>query len=388
MERATFESMKNKNRTLVLSYIRNNDGISRAAIAQQSGLTPPTVGSLVKSLLDDNIILESSTGESKGGRKPRLLKLNNDDNKVIGIYIGSKYVETVVADIRGDIESALVHDIDSSIPMDDLEELVKKNIEEVMKPGNSYLGVGIAMHGFVDVETNTSLYAPLLLQIKNFSFNFIMDTFGLPIHVENDVRCKLWAEVSKVYPSHRNMLYVNLGHSVGGAVLIDNQLYTGSHNLAGEISHSIIEVNGKLCECGRSGCLQTYVSGLSLANKAKEKGIIADDQTAEDLLHLADQGDEAAKKEIENVGIYLGTALTNQINVIDPDLIILGGGVSNLYPYFKDSLNQMLENGNTSASSGRAKIEISRIKKSASSQGAALLILDKIFSQAQTNIQE
>ncbi|MFC3419985.1 ROK family transcriptional regulator [Salinicoccus hispanicus] len=380
MERATFESMKNKNKNLVLNYIRSNDGISRAVIAQQSGLTPPTVSSLVKSLLDDNIIFESSIGESKGGRKPRLLKLNNDDNKVIGIYIGPKSVETVVANIRGDIESTLIHDIDSSISMDDLEALVVASIEEVMKPRNNYLGIGVAMHGFVDVETNTSVYAPLLLQIKNFNFDFLTDTFGLPIHVENDVRCKLWAEVSKVHSDHHNILYVNLGHGVGGAILIDNQLYNGSHNLAGEIGHSIIQVNGKLCECGRRGCLQAYVSGLSIANKAQEKGIIEGNQTAKDLLQLADQGNAAAKEEIANVGTYLGTALINHINVIDPDLIILGGGVSNLHPYFMETLNEVLENGNASASFGQAKIEISKIKKSASSQGAALLILEKIFS--------
>ncbi|MCG1008460.1 ROK family transcriptional regulator [Salinicoccus sp. ID82-1] len=380
MERATFESMKNKNKNLVLSYIRSNDGISRAAIAQQSGLTPPTVSSLVKSLLDDNIIFESSIGESKGGRKPRLLKLNDDDNKVIGVYIGPKSVETVVANIRGEIESTKIHDIDSSISMDDLESLVIKSIEAVMKPSNNYLGVGVAMHGFVDVDTNTSLYAPLLLQIKNFNFEFITEEFGLPIHVENDVRCKLWAEVSKVHSDHRNILYVNLGHGVGGAIMIDNQLYNGSHNLAGEIGHSIIQVDGKQCECGRRGCLQAYVSGLSIANKAQEKHTINNGQTAKDLLQLADQGNESAREEIANVGTYLGTALINHINVIDPDLIILGGGVSNLYPYFKDSLNQVLENGNTSANFGQAKIKIGEIKKSASSQGAALLILEKIFS--------
>ncbi|MCC4722339.1 ROK family transcriptional regulator [Salinicoccus sp. RF5] len=380
MERATFENMKMRNKNLVLNYIRKNDGISRAEIAQQTGLTPPTVSSLVKVLLDENIIYESSIGASKGGRKPRLLKLNDEDNKVIGIYIGPKTLEAVVTNLRGDVESVEKHSIESSIDKKALKTLIIDVIRHVMKPSHNYLGIGIAMHGFVDVETNTSLYAPLLLNIKGFNFNFITETFGIPIHVENDVRCKLWGEVSKIESDHNNIVYINLGHGVGGAIMIDGQLYNGSHNHAGEIGHSIIEVNGRQCECGRKGCLQAYVSGLSIADSAQQKKIISEGETAKELLRLADQGDVEAKAHISTIGTYLGTSINNQMNMLDPDLIILGGGISNLYSHFKDELRKTIANENVSTNFGTPEIKIGEIKDSASSQGAALLILEQIFN--------
>lgn len=380
MERATFENMKMRNKNLVLNYIRKNDGISRAEIAQQTGLTPPTVSSLVKVLLDENIIYESSIGASKGGRKPRLLKLNDEDNKVIGIYIGPKTFEAVVTNLRGDVEDVEKHSIDSSIDKETLKTLITDVIRHVIKPSHNYLGTGIAMHGFVDVEKNTSLYAPLLLNIKDFNFNFITETFGIPIHVENDVRCKLWAEVSKIESDHNNIVYINLGHGVGGAIMIDGQLYNGSHNHAGEIGHSIIEVNGRQCECGRKGCLQAYVSGLSIADSAQQKKIISEGETAKELLRLADQGDVEAKAHISTIGTYLGTSINNQMNMLDPDLIILGGGISNLYSHFKDELRKTIANDNVSTNFGTPELKIGEIKDSASSQGAALLILEQIFN--------
>lgn len=380
MERATFKTMKMKNRNLVLNYIRVHSGISRADIAQQSGLTPPTVSSIAKSLLDENIIFESIAGESKGGRKPRLLKMNDDENKVIGVYIGPKTVETVITNLRGEVDDTFVDEINRTISKEELEKLIAKNIQRITESPHQYLGIGIAMHGFVDVENHTSLYAPLLLNIKDFDFSFLEDTFGLPIHVENDVRCKLWAEVSRVKPHHKNILYINLGYGVGGAIMIDNQLYNGSHNIAGELGHTIIEMNGRQCECGRRGCLQAYVSGLSLTNIARDKNIIGEEETVKELLVKADNDNHEAQNEIVKIGMYLGTAISNQMNVLDPDLIILGGGVSNLYPYFKESLYKTLKNEGDISNFGQAEIKIGEIQKSTAPQGAALLVLDKIFT--------
>src|SRR5699024_11593225 len=98
------------------------------------------------------------------------------------------------------VDDTFVDEINRTISKEELEKLIAKNIQRITESPHQYLGIGIAMHGFVDVENHTSLYAPLLLNIKDFDFSFLEDTFGLPIHVENDVRCKLWAEVSRVKP--------------------------------------------------------------------------------------------------------------------------------------------------------------------------------------------
>src|SRR5699024_11093987 len=155
---------------------------------------------------------ESIAGESKGGRKPRLLKMNDDENKVIGVYIGPKTVETVITNLRGEVDDTFVDEINRNIYKEELEKLSAKNIQRITESPHQYLEIGIAMHGFVDVENHTSLYAPPLLNIKDFDFSFLEDRFVLPIIVKNNSRCKLWAEVSGVKPHQKNILNINLGY--------------------------------------------------------------------------------------------------------------------------------------------------------------------------------
>src|SRR5699024_4102702 len=107
---------------------------------------------------------------------------------------------------------------------------------------------------------------------------------------------------------------------------------------------------------------------------------IGEEETVKELLVKADIDNHEAQNEIVKIGMYLGTAISNQMNVLDPDLIILGGGVSNLYPYFKESLYKTLKNEGNISNFGQAEIKIGEIHKSTAPQGAALLVLDKIFT--------
>lgn len=161
MQRGTFEWMKSVNKTTILNKIRLSGSISRADIAKETGITPPTVSSIVKELIDENLVKESHIGRSTGGRKPTLLQLKEDGYYVIGIDAGSKIIKGIVCDLVGQIHSRAEAEIWPNITKEKFLECLLTVVEQLLTKNQhdtgKVLGIGVAMHGVIDIKTGTSL---------------------------------------------------------------------------------------------------------------------------------------------------------------------------------------------------------------------------------------
>ena len=198
MVRGTFKLMKSVNKSTILNKIRQCEPISRAEIAKLTGITPPTVSSIVKELMDEQLVTESILGASQGGRKPTMLLLNRNEHYVIGVDAGSDSIKACVSDLVGRILVRSELPIQPHTTIDSFLAVLIQAIQLVIKDlgaeGSKVTGIGIAMHGVVEVSTGTSLYSANS-GLRNVQIKEVLeDTFDLQVIVENNSRAMALGE--------------------------------------------------------------------------------------------------------------------------------------------------------------------------------------------------
>ncbi|WP_192986758.1 ROK family transcriptional regulator [Carnobacterium mobile] len=385
MERGTFQLMKSVNKSVVLNKIRLAEPISRAQIAKETGITPPTVSTIVKELINENLVEESILGESKGGRKPTMLLLKRNGHHVIGIDAGSNKIKGISTDLVGNILTATETPIQPHISKADFLMELKKVIWRIyqgIEVKESILGIGVAMHGVVDIASGVSLYSsnsglrdvPIKEELEK--------EFGLLVMVENNSRAMALGEywfgehdVSECFVT------INIGRGVGSGIIENGRLTYGAQDIAGEIGHMVMDLNGKICSCGNKGCFETFVTGDAIVQRAKEQIKAApDDLTAEAIYARAKEGKTDYVKVLEDTGRLIGLGIVNLIHMINPDEIFLGGGVLNseefLMPVIRHTIH---ERALTEKARNGTVIEVSKLGDEATILGAAALLLAELF---------
>lgn len=386
MRQGTFQWMKSVNKSIILNKIRTNAPISRAEIAKETKLTPPTVSSNVKELIEQGLVKESKLGESQGGRKPTMLLINQQAFYVIGVDAGPEKIECILSDLSGAIMER--HSIQLTTPITNEQFLttLKGSIHHVIQAQEvdteKIIGIGIAMHGVVEVETGVSLLAPNL-GLTNIPIKEELEKeFELEVKVENDARAMALGE--SWFGDHgqlSSMLAMNFGRGVGAGLVIDGKLYHGAQDIAGEVGHMTIDLHGEICECGNRGCLQTFATGAALAKQAEkllgENGRII---SGEQVYKLAIEGNEHCIKLLEELGETIGVALTNLIHIINPEKIVLGGGVTNSEQFILPAIRRTVDKWSLTPDAKRTEIVVSKFGDDATIIGAVALLLEDIFA--------
>ncbi len=201
--------------------------------------------------------------------------------------------------------------------------------------------VGLACAGIINPESGTLGRSPNLPGWENSPLgDYLARVFGaLPQALANDVNGALYGEFRQgAGQGFENLIMIALGTGVGGGVIVGGRLLLGAHSGAGEIGHMVLDPNGPRCACGGSGCLEAYAgslgilrlareaaAGSDLANLVQERGTAL---STADLAALAEQGDQEATAVFAAAGQHLGQAVGNLVNILDPDMVIIGGGVA------------------------------------------------------------
>ncbi|WP_034549600.1 ROK family transcriptional regulator [Carnobacterium funditum] len=385
MKRGTFQLMKSVNKSTVLNKIRLSEPLSRAQIAQETGITPPTVSSIVKELIDENLVEESILGESRGGRKPTMLLIKRSGHYVIGIDAGSNAIKGVATDLVGTIlsetEIKIVPHISKEYFLQTLKEVVR-TIFMGIDDKNKILGIGVAMHGVVDVSSGISLYSsnsglrdvPIKEELEK--------EFKVRVMVENNSRAMALGEYW--FGDHDEVdsfVAINIGRGVGAGIVDKGRLYYGAQGIAGEMGHMVIDLNGRVCSCGNRGCFETFVTGEAIVKRAKEQIKDAPDNlTAEDIYTYAKENNKNYLKILEETGQLIGIGVVNLIHMLNPNKIVLGGGVLNSAEFLMPTIRQTIqERALTEKVRKNTIIEVSVLGKDATILGAAALLLAEIF---------
>jgi N-acetylglucosamine repressor len=378
MRQGTFQWMKSVNKSIILNKIRTDAPISRAQIAKETKLTPPTVSSNVKELIEQGIVKESELGESQGGRKPTMLLIDNSAFSIVGVDIGPDMIECVMADLSGKISnrssSKLSTPITDSQFLTILKECIHTCIGSPPTSNEKIIGIGVAMHGVVEVETGTSLVAPIL-GLKNIPIKEELEKeFDLDVKVENDARAIALGE--SWFGDHgplESMLVINIGRGVGAGLVMNGNLYHGSDDIAGEVGHMTIDLHGDVCECGNRGCLQTFITGPAIARRAQHE------LSGEQMYELAVSGDENILSVFKETGEIIGVGLTNLIHIINPEKIVLSGGVTKSEKLILPEIRKTIEERALTPKAKQTAVSISKLGDDATLKGAVALLLADLF---------
>lgn len=385
MQRGTFQLMKSVNKSIVLNKIRKAESISRAQIAKETSLTPPTVSSIVKELMEQGLVKESMLGHSSGGRKPTMLHINTTAFYVIGVDAGPQTVKCALTDLTGRILHHTSSLLKKPITNEQFISTLKENIYDLLQSTEisqeQIIGIGVAMHGAVEVKTGTSLVAPIL-NLKNIPIKFrLEEEFNITVKVENDARAMALGE--SWFGGHGDadsMVAVNLGRGVGAGIVINGKLYHGAQGIAGELGHMTIDINGEICECGNRGCLQTFASGAAIAKRA-EKQIKENtgNKTGKEIFESAENGDQSSINLLQETGEIIGIGLTNLIHLINPGEIVLGGGVMKSEKYIMPAILRTIQQRSLTAEARQTKVTVTKLGDQATLLGAVSLLLVELF---------
>ncbi len=384
--------LKEINETSLLELIRINKQVSKAELAQITGLSPTACGIIVTNLLDKGYIREAGIGTSKGGRRPILYELTPRSYFSIGVDIDIDYIRFILMDITGEVEFKDKISCDFARAASESIRLMEEKIAEIIKNYNiehdRLLGVGVSVPGMVDNLTHEIIFAPNL-GWEQVNLEHMMSRIGdFPIYVDNEAMCSALCENwIGCCMEESDFVCINMKSGIGSSIFAAGNLYRGCCGSAGEIGHITVDQNGPRCACGNYGCLEALVSARTMVEKAQKlvrQGLITDFEnieaiTVDDIFRLVREGNESARIILVESAGYLGLAIANLINTVNPSKIVLG---KELVKFSEDILDHLKSIASAKAlkyPASRVEVVLSKIGEDSSALGAAIIPLKKLF---------
>lgn len=333
--------VKKINKSLILHTIRKHPELSRARISEMTGLNKATVSNLVAELQEDQLVLEAGPGESSGGRKPLILHFNAMAGCVIGMELRVKQLTAILCDLNGNVlseaDSLLQrHNLDDVLA--EMKTMIASLIAKAPSTPYGVVGIGVGVPGMVD-ENGVVLFAPNLAWEKVHLRELLEESFSIPVVIDNEANSGAFGELNFGRGEDvRHLLYVSAGSGIGSGIIIAGELYKGSRGYAGETGHMCIEAEGIPCSCGSRGCWELYASEKAYDLASMELPAYR----TPDLIGFAARGNTAAERQFSEIGAYLGIGLTNLINSFNPELIVIGGPLSEAREWLEPSMQQMV----------------------------------------------
>ena len=308
--------------------------------------------------------------------------------------LGATNLRIGLVSMKGQLEQK----IELETPQDNPDEVINLIVNAVSRldiKNKAVSGIGVGIGGLVDFDNGKVLYAPNFT-FKNIYLKEILSSkFKLPVFVDNDANTAALGE--KIYGSGKNidnMVLLTLGSGIGGGIIIDGQIYRGSSGVAGEIGHMIIQIGGPKCMCGNEGDLESLASGRALDREARKAVRNSKDSL---MFKLADgniervngilvtkaalQGDELANKLISQHAQKLAVGLANVVNIFDPELIVLSGGMSETGNLLLSPAKKALKNLIFADIKNVTKIVFGDLGPEAGILGAAALVFKQLEEQ-------
>ncbi|MDX3379848.1 ROK family protein [Streptomyces niveiscabiei] len=337
----TSRDIRTANRYEVLRQIIARSPTSRQELAAETGLSLATVATLVGELLDLRMITEVGFEDSAGGRPRGLVAVNAQGGALIGVDIAETYVHVELYDLGLNVLARATEQVrpGQSRPEEVVALIATATGSVVAQAGVDaarVLGVGVSMPGQVDRTTGVSEYAPNWDWHDVPLLDLLSDHIAYPLYLDNPLRAcavaELWFGAAR---GRGDAVVLILGTGVGAGLILGGAVHRGVSSSAGEWGHSTLVLDGRLCHCGNHGCVETYVGAPGIMQNIREFSprsalLHPEDQSATlDALAagLAEQ-DPVAVKVVRDLARYLGAAVADLVNVLNPEVVVLGSWVA------------------------------------------------------------
>lgn len=353
--KADQNTIRRHNAALVLNQLRLYGPMARADLAKRIGLNRSTVSSIVAQLLAEKLVVETELRMDKIGRPGLLLELNRQGGGMVGVEFGVDFIHVILTDFVANILWRRRILIGEGEPQETYthiaEEMIRQAMERAGQMSLPVMGIGLALPGMVDAERGELKYAPNLRWYDVPFGERWSSRFGLPVVVENNSNAGAMGQY--YLGAARNVghfIYIGGGTGIGGGIIMDGRIFRGRGGFAGEIGHMTIAPEGDLCSCGRRGCWETLVGPRAVVAKYRGRmeagGVKVEGAHIgfAEIVEAARLGDLVALMTLQDAARYLGIGIANLVNVLNPQLVVLGGVLGQaseqLIPVIKETVKQ------------------------------------------------
>jgi len=393
------------NKIKVVNLIRNNDSISRADVARETGLSAPTVSRIVEDLMAEGLVREIGEGASQGGRRPTMLRFSAHDNFIIGIDLGT----TQIYGVLSDFDARIVAEIRRPTPVEEGFPSVMARTSQIIEELRSFPGVlgkrihgiGMAVAGLINRDKNIVEFSPDFHWYNVDVVSALSQKNGIPVIFDNVTRVMALGEMLYgVGKEHKNFICVNVGYGIGAGVILNGKPLYGHMGMAGEFGHITLAKDSRIqCECGNYGCLEALSSGNAIAKAAQNelgggaKSALREmaggeyrNITAEMVGDAARQGDPLARAVFDQAMEYLGVGIAGLINLFSPEAVIIGGGVAQAGDLLFEKVRQTVRARSLNKISSTVLIKPAIFGLRAAVMGAISLILSEVLNLRQPHL--
>jgi len=246
-------------------------------------------------------------------------------------YIGIDIGGTTTKAGRVDALGAIAESVKAPTPAENLENLIDTigSLVSRLAAGAPVSAVGVGIPGLRNSRTGIIQTSPHIPCLRNVNLEkLLQEKLAIPVIAENDGNAGAYGEWRcGAGKGLQHLAYITLGTGLGCGLILSDALYRGASGYAAELGHTVIELAGRQCDCGRTGCIDTRGSGPGIVQTAREKNVSGDISTAQSIFAAAMQGNDGAKAVFEDTGRYLGVVCANLINLLNLQTIFISGGV-------------------------------------------------------------
>ena len=389
-------ALKNKIlKGLIFKFLDQTESASINEISKEINISVPKTTSLITELIEEGLISDYGKFESTGGRKANLYGLIGDAGFILGVDVKKYYINIGILNFKKQLinqKSKIAFKLDNTAEsLNQLIQIIQNFIKEVGIKKDKILSLGINLSGRIN-HTKGYSYTFFHFQEEPLS-EIIQEKIGIKTYLENDSRAMAFGEFCNgEVNTEKNVLFVNLDYGIGLGILIDGKVYYGKSGFSGEFGHIPFFNNEIICHCGKKGCLETEASGNALLRKFKEKIKLGstssvlkknkkvEDITLTDLILAAQNEDVLIIELLAELGENLGKGLAVLINVFNPELIIIGGTLSETGEYLKLPIKSSINKYSLSLVNADTELKLSKLGEKAGIIGACLLAKNKALS--------
>jgi predicted NBD/HSP70 family sugar kinase len=381
----SLESLRRLNRLRVIHALRDEGQISRAEIARRTGLSRSTVSSLVADLQADGLVVErpepGSAYGAQGGRPPILLSFDASAGAAVGIDFGHSHLRVAVSDLASTIlaerKQPLDTDHDAQQGLELAAEMVADALADAGVERTAVIGAGMGLPGPIEQSEGTVGSSAILPGwIGMTAATEMRRRLDIPVMVDNDANLGALAEAAfGAGQDAGDLIYLKVSSGIGAGLILNGRLYRGSAGLAGELGHVLVDPDGIVCRCGNRGCLETVAATGALVDLLRRSH--GEDLTVEAMLESARGGDLGCRRVIQDAGRALGQVVATLLNVLNPELLVVGGDLAGAGDLLLDGVRESIGRAALPEAARRAEVVAGVLGDRAQVLGALALVVSE-----------
>lgn len=387
------------NLSLILRQLREYAPISRAALAEMTGLNKSTVSSLIDELIRRQFVREVGLSSTRIGRPSRLLELNPQAGYIISAEIGVDFISIMCANFAA--ETIWQHR--EMLSAAEGQETILKRFLAFLLRGQetgsgigSLLGAAVGVPGLVDQRDGTLLFAPNLGWQNVPLGDLLRTTFrGVPVFVDNEANMSALGErLFGAAQGYDEVLYISAGVGLGGAILRDGQVFRGKAGFASEFGHMTMNPRGARCACGNRGCWETQVNQAAVIRNVQQALNAGKYSLLLELAHgdfsrltlpmivdAAHAGDRVSRNALVKVGHHLGVGIASLVNALNPEMVVFGGTLSLAWDYLSVPIQLEVQRRALRWNAAATQIVLAQHGVNACVMGGVAMVYNAILSQ-------